>query len=81
MTDGAVETLRDRFPQLVSIADSPSDAVRTATMVVNATPIGLSGEDHPVRMAEIPPDAAVMDLAYRSGLTPWISAASFVPWW
>ena len=67
--------LRDRFPQLVSIADSPADAIRTATMVVNATPIGLSGEDHPVPLAEIPPDAAVMDLAYRSGLTPWIAAA------
>jgi shikimate dehydrogenase len=67
--------LRDRFPHLVTLADSPADAVRTATLVVNATPVGLSGEDHPMPVTEIPPDAAVMDLAYRSGLTPWIAAA------
>lgn len=67
--------LRDRFPQLVSIADSPAHAVQSATMVVNATPVGLSGDDFPVPLADIPSDAAVMDLAYRSGLTPWIAAA------
>ena len=67
--------LRDRFPQLVSLAESPAHAVRAATIVVNATPVGLAGDDFPVPLAEIPPDAAVMDLAYRSGLTPWIAAA------
>jgi shikimate dehydrogenase len=67
--------LRDRFPKLVSIADSPADAVRHATLVVNATPVGLSGDEHPVPLSDVPPDAAVMDLAYRAGLTPWIAAA------
>lgn len=67
--------LRDRFPKLVSIADSPADAVRHATLVVNATPVGLSGDEHPIPLSDVPPDAAVMDLAYRAGLTPWIAAA------
>ena len=67
--------LRDRFPRLVSLAETSVDAVHAATIVVNATPVGLSGEEHPVSLDAIPRDAAVMDLAYRAGLTPWIAAA------
>lgn len=67
--------LRDRFPRLVTLAGSPEDAVRAATIVVNATPVGLSGDEHPVPLALIPADATVMDLAYRAGLTPWVAAA------
>lgn len=67
--------LRDRFPRLVSLADSPAAAARSSTMVVNATPVGLSGDEHPVPLSAIPADAIVMDLAYRAGLTPWIVAA------
>lgn len=67
--------LRDRFPRLVSLANSTTQAVRTATIVVNATPVGLSGDEQPVALSDIPADAAVMDLAYRAGLTPWIAAA------
>jgi shikimate dehydrogenase len=67
--------LQDRFPLLVSLASSPEEAVQTATLVVNATPVGLSGDEHPVALSAIPADAAVMDLAYRPGLTPWIAAA------
>lgn len=69
------ESLRDRFPRLVSLAATPEDAVRAGTIVVNATPIGLSGDEYPVPLASIPADAAVMDLAYRAGLTPWVAAA------
>jgi shikimate dehydrogenase len=67
--------LRDRFPRLVTLADSPAEAVRSATIIVNATPVGLAGDEHPVSVSLIPADAAVMDLAYRAGLTPWIAAA------
>ena len=67
--------LRERFGALVTVAASPADAVRAATLVVNATPIGLTGDEHPVSLADIPTDAAVMDLAYRPGLTPWVQAA------
>jgi shikimate dehydrogenase len=67
--------LQSRFPGFVSVAESQSDALRHATIVVNATPVGLAGDEHPIPLAQIPPDAAVMDLAYRAGLTPWIAAA------
>jgi len=67
--------LVDRFPGLVSLAITAHDAVRHATVVVNATPVGLSGDDQPYDVARLPRDAAVMDLAYRPGQTPWILAA------
>jgi shikimate dehydrogenase len=46
-----------------------------ATIVVNATPVGLQGEAVPVPVSQLPRDAVVMDLAYRPGQTPWILAA------
>lgn len=70
-----VANLQQRFPHLVTSAASPVEAVDKATIVVNATPVGLAGDDHPVSLDHIARDAAVMDLAYRAGLTPWIQAA------
>ena len=69
------EALRDRFPELVRLASSPIEAIRDATIVVNATPVGLHGDAVPVAVGDLPRDAAVMDLAYRAGQTPWILAA------
>lgn len=69
------EALRDRFPGLVRLASSPIEAMRGATVVVNATPVGLQGDAFPVPVSQLPDDAAVMDLAYRPGQTPWILAA------
>jgi shikimate dehydrogenase len=74
-TAGRAAALVHRFPALVEQADSIGDAIRDATIVVNATPVGLSGDEMPVPVSELPRDAAVMDLAYRAGLTPWIVAA------
>jgi shikimate dehydrogenase len=67
--------LAQRFPELVRVVPSAADAVRDATVVVNATPVGLSGEEWPVPIDLLRRDAAVMDLAYRAGQTPWIRAA------
>ena len=67
--------LAERFPRLVTVADSPADAIHGATIVVNATPVGLSDDAFPVAVSELPRDAAVMDLAYRAGQTPWVLAA------
>lgn len=69
------EALRDRFPGLVRLASSAVDAMLGATIVVNATPVGLRGEAVPVPVRQLPRDAVVMDLAYRPGQTPWILAA------
>ena len=70
-----IRALAERFPGLVKLVPSLEDAVRDADIVVNATPIGLSGDELPVSVSLLPGDAVVMDLAYRAGLTPWILAA------
>jgi shikimate dehydrogenase len=68
--------LAKRFGEFVSVAEFADEALASATMVVNATPLGLSGDILPVAIEKIPRDAAVMDLAYRPGQTPWVRAAS-----
>lgn len=67
--------LASRFPGLVAVAPSIDAALADATIVVNATPIGLAGSAMPVAVERLPRDAAVMDLAYRAGETPWVRAA------
>jgi shikimate dehydrogenase len=44
-------------------------------LIVNATPVGQHDEDQPVDVALIPKSAAVLDLVYRRGGTPWVRAA------
>lgn len=46
-----------------------------ATLVVNATPLGLKGSDPlPSRPAAAPIAVAALDLVYRRGETPWVRA-------
>jgi shikimate dehydrogenase len=45
-------------------------------VVVNATPIGLAGDNHPAPIDRIPHDAAVIDLVYRRGGTAWSNDAA-----
>jgi shikimate dehydrogenase len=67
--------LASRFSSIAMASASLSDALHGATLVVNATPVGLHGEELPVPIDRLPRDAAVIDLAYRPGLTAWIRAA------
>jgi shikimate dehydrogenase len=73
-TDRAV-TLAERFARIASVADSYERAVSGADLVVNATPIGLSGDAVPVEPSLLSRNAMVFDLAYRRGLTPWVLRA------
>lgn len=69
--------LASRFPVVSAIRGTPEEAVRDATLVVNATSLGLRDADPlPVAIEKIPPHAAVLDLVYRSGTTRWIQAAT-----
>lgn len=43
-------------------------------LVVNATPVGLEGDTLPIAPDRIPSGAAVLDLVYRRGGTPWSHA-------
>lgn len=64
-----------RFPDVARAEKSVERAIRGATLIVNATPVGQQGEDQPIDVALIPKSAAVLDLVYRRGGTPWVKAA------
>ncbi|MGQ0648249.1 MAG: shikimate dehydrogenase [Gemmatimonadaceae bacterium] len=67
--------LATRFPGLVAIARSVPEALTSAMLVINATPVGLDGTSVPVSVTDLPRDADVMDLVYRPGQTPWVRQA------
>jgi shikimate dehydrogenase len=68
--------LAARFPAVAGAAEFLAEAVRGADLVVNATPIGMAGDDIPFPPALLRRSAAVLDLVYRrSGPTPWVRLA------
>lgn len=76
------EELADRHPRICEVVDytpelaSPvgAEVLAGATLIVNATPLGLDGRSVPIDPALVPARCAVMDLTYRRGRTPWINA-------
>lgn len=63
--------LASRFP----IACPAGGAIDPGVgLVVNATPVGMRGDEVPLPPEAIPPGAAVLDLVYRVGETPWVHA-------
>lgn len=66
--------LATRFPQAAAV-EFLAEAIRGADVVVNATPIGLDGDDVPVPPPLLRRRAAVVDLVYRRGSTPWVRLA------
>ena len=75
-TPERVARLCARFPGSARPARSLSDALAHAALVVNATPVGLTGDAHPADLDLIPRRAAIVDLVYRQGGTPWSQAAA-----
>jgi shikimate dehydrogenase len=67
--------LAARFPLVTTVVNTAEQALAGATLVVNATPIGLRDDEHPVPLELLGPDCAVFDLAYRAGETAWVRAA------
>jgi shikimate dehydrogenase len=68
--------LAERFPVVTRTAESAEDAVREATLVINASAAGFEEEGElPVEIEALPFDAAVADLVYRRGETAWVRAA------
>ena len=74
----------DRALQLVALGptgrtvveDGMLNAVRDATLVVNATSIGLLDEALPIEPALLAHETACLDLVYRrNGTTPWVRRA------
>ena len=68
------EQLAARYGDIASTVASELEALEGADLLVNATPLGLEGSMMPVAPGMIPTSVAVMDLTYRGGRTPWVSA-------
>lgn len=73
-TRARAAALAGRFSRIATAVPEPEAAVRGAQLVVNATPVGLAGDDLPVDPRFLDEGADVMDLAYRRGETPWVHA-------
>ncbi|HEX3533377.1 MAG TPA: shikimate dehydrogenase [Gemmatimonadaceae bacterium] len=67
--------LAKRFRDVARVGKSVERAVRGATLIVNATPVGQHDEGQPLEVDSIPKSVAVLDLVYRRGGTPWVRAA------
>jgi len=67
--------LASRFGAAVEVVDSVERALDGATLVVNATPMGLHDDELPVPIEALPEEAAVFDLVYRANETAWVRAA------
>lgn len=75
-TAARASALAERFPIVQHVASSAEDAVQDASVIVNATALGLhDGDALPVRISALPNDAVVLDLVYRPGETAWVRAA------
>lgn len=72
---GRARRLSARYPDVARAEPVLEGALADATIIVNATPIGLLDDDFPVAIERIPDGAAVIDLVYRRGDTPWVRAA------
>lgn len=68
------EALAQRFDRVRAVSRL-EDALESADLVVNATPIGLYDDALPVDPALLAWDCAVFDLVYRDGETAWTRAA------
>ena len=69
-------TLAARFAPVARAVGSLDECLAGATLVVNATSLGLHDDDAlPVDVDRLPRGAAVLDLVYRPQETAWVRAA------
>jgi shikimate dehydrogenase len=69
------QSLCSRFDGIATAADSGSEAVRGADLVVNATPVGLIDDAMPIDPSVLDTGTVVLDLVYRPGGTAWVRSA------
>jgi shikimate dehydrogenase len=68
-------TLAATFSDFARAEPDIERALANATLIVNATPVGQHDDLFPCDLAPVPPTAAVFDLVYRRGETPWVNKA------
>lgn len=73
-TMARAKSLVAAFPRIATTEHDLGAALDGATLVVNASPVGLEGDRYPVDPALIPAGADVYDLTYRRGETAWVHA-------
>ena len=49
--------------------------IAEADIVVNATPVGMSSDEHPVELDRVAPNAIIVDLVYAPQETSWVRDA------
>jgi shikimate dehydrogenase len=54
------------------VVESAREAVRDAMLVINCTPVGLSGQEMPVAVESLARGARALDLIPRAGETAWV---------
>ena len=69
------QRLAQRFEKIATVLPTVEDALHGATLVVNATPIGMHEGAFPVPIAQLPAGAAVFDLVYGRDESRWVTAA------
>lgn len=75
-TSARADALAARFAGVAHSVGELADALAGATLVVNATPLGIRPDDTlPAPVQALAADAAVLDLVYRPGETAWVHAA------
>lgn len=74
-TSDRARALCDRFPGVAVPVDTAARAVDDATLVINATSVGVTGDAMPIEPELLPATADVMDLVYRRGETAWVRRA------
>jgi shikimate dehydrogenase len=68
--------LARRFAIVNAVTTTAAEAVKDATIVVNATSLGLRADDqYPVAIDDLRAGAVLLDLVYRPGETAWVRAA------
>lgn len=67
--------LARRFSDIATAAEHIGEVLAEATLVVNATPVGLCDATLPVPIDQLPDGSAVFDLVYRPAETAWARSA------
>lgn len=67
--------MRMRHSVVVRACSMRDPCVSDASIIVNATPVGLDGHSVPIDLAQLSPGSVVLDLVYAAGETPLVREA------
>lgn len=73
-TPARATALMTRLGVTLTLVNSADAAVAHADLVINCTPVGLSGNAMPVAVEALAPGARVLDLVPKAGETEWVRA-------